>query len=114
MNDGREKRPSEKTLDVIFQLIRSLDVEIWTGEKYRLMDIEGNVTLIKKQLDIMLQEFKQEMGLSNGSSNNNNNENSGRIPKKEEIIGKPWIDPIYKNKEWNITPIIVPENKDSK
>jgi hypothetical protein len=99
MGCSREKRKSEKTLDEIFSLIRSLDVEIWTGEKYRVEDVEENVILIKQRLDTMLQEFKQEVGYN------------GTPTKKVESNAKPWVDPVYVRKEWNVTPII-PEKKE--
>ena len=95
----REKRPSEKTLDTVFSVIRSIDVEIWTGEKYRVHDVEENVSLVKRYLDELVNQFKQEVGYTNSA-----------VKPVEVPNVKPWVEPVFKKKEWYSTPL-VPETK---
>ena len=76
-----------------------MDIELWTGEKYRVQDIEENVVLAKRYLDELLKQFKEEVGYVDSTTNPNEPSNA-----------KPWVDPVFKRKEWYITPT-VPETE---
>lgn len=104
MGCAREKRPSEKTLDALHNIVRSLDIELWTGEKYRVQDIEENVSIAKRYLDELLKQFKQEVGYIDSD-----------IKPIEPPNEKPWVDPVFKKKEWYVTPTVpVTETKEPK
>jgi len=97
----REKRPSEKTLDTVFSLVRSLDVQLWTGEKYRVEDVEENVVSIKRYLNELVTQFKQEVGYVEPEQRTAN------------VSTPPVIDDLMKQlsappkpKEWHCTPIV--------
>jgi hypothetical protein len=98
MGESREKRPSEKILDSLFSIFRSLDIELWTGEKYRVQDVEENVNIAKQYLDDLLRQFKSEVGYVDSQLTTNPNTT-------------PWVDPTFKKKEWYVTPIVTESEK---
>lgn len=102
----REKRPSEKTLDTVFSLVRSLDVQLWTGEKYRVEDVEENVSSIKRYLDELVTQFKQEVGYTpTPTPTNFSSPPNTKTPLIIDDLIKHLSSPS-KPKEWHCTPIV--------
>jgi len=85
---SQEKRPSAKKIDSIFNLLRSIDLEVWTGEKWRINDIKENSEMIKRYLDEMISEYEMETGI------------------KPKEVSTPFIDPVHKSEEWQSTPLV--------
>jgi len=103
----REKRPSEKSLDTVFSLVRGLDVQLWTGEKYRVEDVEENVSSIKRYLDELVTQFKQEVGYVEPPPKPTNFSpplNTQIPPRIDELMKQLSAPP--KPKEWHCTPIV--------
>jgi len=48
---------------VVFSGVRSLDLLLWLGKKYHDEDIKEYVSNIKRNLDIMVDEFEIECGI---------------------------------------------------
>lgn len=63
MGTCREKRDSEKKLDTVFNVVRSLDVKVWSGQKHFIEDIKEDVEVIKRYLDSMVEEYEIECGV---------------------------------------------------
>lgn len=59
---GQEKKPSQKAIDSAFNLLRNVDVQMWTGQKSRVDDIKGDIGMIKNYLDAAINNYEIETG----------------------------------------------------
>jgi len=57
MRDVREQRQSEKTLGLVWAMMRHLAIEVWMP---RADDAADTAMLLKRQLDQMIAEMKAE------------------------------------------------------
>lgn len=119
MGCSQEKRASQKTLDTVFHILRTVDIELWTGEKYRVEDVEENVASIKRYLDEMVTQFKSEVGYVEpppkppcdcgcGGKHGHNWTLEGlanQLSQPMPTLIKPFPEPTPKS-EWQVTPII--------
>lgn len=116
MGCSREKRPSEKTLDTVFHLVRSLDIEVWRGEKYGVEDVEENVAHIKRYLDEMVTQFKTEVKYVEPPKKECSCGCGDTVMTQPEMLNKfgsllsnkPFPEPPLKKPEWQTTPIVPP------
>ncbi len=63
MGACRENRKSENTLNGIINSVRNVDKLLWHGQKWAVEDLQEYVDSIKRDLDFMMEQFKQEMGV---------------------------------------------------
>ena len=91
MSNSQPKRPSMLSVDSAFNILRNIDIELWSGDKWRLEDIRNDVNMLKFYLDNMLKQCEIEYGVTTAKP-------------------EPFFDPpVNKNKNWNCTPIVPDE-----